>query len=203
MEQKRKLEIKTKAKEINDLSEQFQLVHATYAVQECIKNTVKESYIEKLNALKLRIMKKMEKDMDASAELKEKKILEELIKRDQVSIHIGYIDISNDDIARVIKVDNTSFHIYLASSLRDSILKQNGEFNYDVINKIRHLMSHELGHLVLHTKELLLEDGTQGTLNLKGEEKEEEADLFGKELLLLRKERNKKIRYDGGAENLF
>ena len=35
MEQTRKTEIKSKAKDINNLSEQFQLIHATYAVQEC------------------------------------------------------------------------------------------------------------------------------------------------------------------------
>lgn len=40
----RRVEIKAKAKEINDLSEQFQLIHATYAVQEYIKDIVKEYY---------------------------------------------------------------------------------------------------------------------------------------------------------------
>lgn len=58
-------------------------------------------------------------------------------------------------------------------------------------------MAHEIGHMVLHTKELLLEESTQGSLNIKNAEKEEEANIFGKELLELRRDRNRKIRADG------
>lgn len=203
MEPMRKQEIKSKAKDINNLSEQFQLIHATYAVQECIKNIVKEVYTEKLNALTVRMIEKMQRDLNTDDELREKQELEDLIKRNRVSIDIGYIDISDDNIARVVKVGNSSFHIYLALSLRNSLFMEDGEYNYETITKIRQLMSHELGHLVLHTKDLLLEDGTQGSLTIRDSEKEEEADLFGEELLQLRKERNRKIRCDGGAENLF
>lgn len=202
MDTTRKQEIKNKAREINNLSEQFQLIHATYATQEYIKNIVKEFYQHKLAELKTRIMEKMEKDLNTDMEFKEKEHLEDLIKHNRFSIDIGYINISDENIARVIKVDN-SFTVYLASSLKDSIFKQNGERDYTVIHKIRKLMSHELGHLVLHTKDLLLEDGTQGSLNIQDGTKEEEADLFGGELLELRKERNEQIRKDGGAENLF
>ena len=187
MEQSREKEIKSKAKDINNLSEQFQLIHATYAVQECIKNSVKDVYTEALKSLINLIKDKMEKDLNTDKELREKQVLEDLISRNRVSIDIGYINISDDNIARVVKVGNSSFHIYLASSLRDSIFTEDGEYNYEVIMKIRKLMSHELGHLVLHTKDLLLEDGTQGSLNICDGEKEEEANTFGNELLLLRK----------------
>ena len=203
MEIDRKVEIKNKAKEINDLSEQFQLVHATYAVQECIKGFIKESHIKALKNLTSRIADRMQQNLDTDKEFEEKKELEELIKRNQVSINIGYINISDDNIARVIKVGNSSFHIYLAASLRDSILKEDGEYNYDTIVKIRKLMSHELGHLILHTKDLIMEESTQGSLTICDDKKEEEADLFGNELLQLRKDRNRKIRHDGGADYLF
>lgn len=198
----REKEIKAKAKEINDFSEQFQLIHATYATQEYIKNIVKDFYQQKLCELQNRISQKIEKELDTDKEFKEKKRLEETIKRNKFDISIGYINVSDSDIARVVKIGN-SFTIYLASSLKDSIFSDNKEFNYDVIQKIRKLMAHELGHLVLHTKELLLEDGLQGSLNICNNDKEKEADIFGKELLKLRKERNKKIKDDGGAEKLF
>ena len=42
MNSERKNEIRAKAKEINDLSEKFQLIHATYATQEHIKDAAKE-----------------------------------------------------------------------------------------------------------------------------------------------------------------
>jgi len=198
----RKKDIKLKATEINNLSEQFQLLHATYAVEEYIKNIAKEIYAEKLTELTLRIQNKMQRDLRTDAELEEKKQLEKIIKRNRISIDISYIDINNEDIARVVKVDN-AFTIYLAASLRDSIRLENGKSNYAVIRKIRRLMSHELGHLVLHTKDLLVDDSTQGSLNICDEEKEQEANIFRDELLYLRKKRNKEIEADGGAPNLY
>lgn len=202
MNTERKKEIRDKAKEINALSEQFQLVHATYASCEYIRTVVREFYQKELDKLKIRILDKTKKDQDTTQELLEKSELENLIRRNNYIIDIGYIDVSNENIARVVKLGK-SFTIYLAKSLKDSIFKPNGDFDYDVIGKIRELMAHEIGHMVLHTKELLLEESTQGSLNIKDAEKEEEANIFGKELLELRRDRNRKIRADGGADNLF
>lgn len=198
----RKKEIQDKAKEINALSEQFQLVHATYASSEYIRTVVREFYQKELDNLKIRILDKTKKDQDTTQELLEKSELENLIRRNNYIIDIGYIDVSDENIARVVKLGK-SFTIYLAKSLKDSIFKPNGDFDYDVIGKIRELMAHEIGHMVLHSKELLLEESTQGSLNIKDAEKEEEADIFGKELLELRRDRNRKIRADGGADKLF
>jgi len=198
----RKNEIREKAKEINDLSEQFQMVHATYATQEYIKSIVKDFYQKKLDDLKARIAEKIQKDLDITQELEEKEQLEVVIKRNRAIINIDYIDIPDEKVARVVKVDN-AFTIYLAASLRDSIFTESHDYNYTTIQKIRELMAHELGHLTLHTKDLLLEDGTQGSITIEDDEKEAEANFFGEKLLDLRKERNKKIRCDGGAENLF
>ncbi|MCM1106921.1 MAG: ImmA/IrrE family metallo-endopeptidase [Blautia sp.] len=198
----RKNDIRGKAEEINALSEQFQLIHATYASSEYIKDIVRGYYQKKLSELKTRISEKISRELDTTQELLEKSELEDVIRRNNYTVDIGYIDISDDNIARVIK-SGKSFTIYLASSLRDTITKPNGDFDYKVIGKIRKLMAHEIGHMVLHTKELLLEDGTQGTLNIKDCEKEEEAEFFGRELLELRRKRNKKIREDGGADSLF
>lgn len=51
----RKQEIKKRAKEINKISEQFQLVHATFATQNYIKQCVQEFYQEKIKELAVRI----------------------------------------------------------------------------------------------------------------------------------------------------
>lgn len=144
----------------------------------------------------------MKKDLDSDKEFKEKEVLQSLIDRSHSTIDIGYIKIDNPQIARVIKTEN-SFTIYLASSLRDSIFNDDGTYNYDVIHIIRNLMAHELGHLVLHTQDLLSEQSLQGSLTICDDVKEAEANLFGQKLLELRKDRNKKISEDGGAENLF
>lgn len=202
MHTERRQEIKTKAKEINDFSEQFQLLHATYASQEFIKSTVQEYFQKKLNVIKKKIEEKTTHNLDAARELEELEELSNVIKNNRFAIDIGYIDISDDNIARVTK-NGKSFSIYLAKSLKDSICNPDGSFNYATIGKIRKLMAHELGHIVLHTKEVLMEEGTQGSLNIKNPDEESEADIFAEELLGLRKERNKKIREDGGADKLF
>ena len=107
MNPERKNEIRTKAKEINDLSERFQLIHATYATQEYIKDIAKEFYKQKLEELKIRIREKMSKDIDTAQEMKEKEYLENIIKRNIFHIDIGYIPTRNKDSARVIKTDNS------------------------------------------------------------------------------------------------
>ncbi|MBD5459252.1 MAG: hypothetical protein HDR27_11855 [Lachnospiraceae bacterium] len=89
------------------------------------------------------------------------------------------------------------------AELEKKIFDENGNYNYEVIQKIRQLMAHELGHLILHTDELLHIDGTQGSKLITDEEKEEETDCFGKQLLHFRKERNEKIYRDGGAHKIY
>ncbi len=202
MDTARKKEILSKAKEINDLSEQYQLIHATYASQEYIKGIIREYYQERLSQLKERISTKALNGLDTSQEMSDKKELEQMIKRNRYTVNIDYIDVSNEDTARIVKV-GTSFTIYLAKSLKDKIIDQSGAYNYKIIRKIRRLMGHEIGHIVLHTKELLIDESTQGSLTIKDDEKELEADAFGEKLLELRRNRNKRIREDGGAENLF
>lgn len=201
MDTGRKNEIKAKAKEINDFSEQFQLLHATHASQEFIKDIVREAYQEKLREVKKRIDEKTERNLDATKELKEKEDLERVIGENRFLIDVDYIDVE-PEIARVTKVGKF-FSIYLARSLKDSMKKEDGRLDYNVIRDIRELMAHELGHIVLHTKEVLSEEGTQGTLNIKDSEKEQEAKLFADELLNLRRLRNEQIRKDGGADHLF
>lgn len=207
MESERRQYIKAKAKDINDRSEQYQMIHATYASQEVVEQLVKDFYDDKLAELKRRIAEKAEKaekarrGLDTEKEYEQEKELMETIQNRFV-IKIRYMNVSNENMARAMK-NGKVFTIYLAESLRQRIHKDDETLDYGVILKIREKMAHELGHIVLHTKEILAEDSTQGTLNIKDDVKEEEACLFAKELLELRRERNKRIRKDGGADNLF
>ena len=57
-------------------------------------------------------------------------------------------------------------------------------------------MAHELGHLVLHTDELLKIESTQGSKNITEDEKEEEAVFFAEEILKKRDQRNEAL-HDG------
>lgn len=113
-------------------------------------------------------------------------------------IVVTYKETHSEDAARVIKTE-TAFVINLSQDLKEKIFTESGDYNYNVIQKIRKLRAHEIGHLILHTNDLLNIEGTQGSKLITDSEKEEEADFFGEQLLSLRKDRNKKIHLDGGA----
>lgn len=202
MDNQRKQDIKEKAKDINDRSEQFQMLHATYASQEYVKSIVQDFYKEKLAEIKSKIKEKAERGLNTEKEHEQEKEVLEFINQSHFAIDIVYMNVRDEDVARVTKTGKV-FNILLAKSLKDKIHKPDGGLDYNVVKKIRELMSHELGHIVLHTKEILAEDGTQGTLNIKADNQEEDARIFAKELLELRRERNRRIREDGGADNLL
>ncbi len=198
MDTKRKREIQKVAEDVSKRSEQFQLIHATYACQMMIKQIVMNDYAKKYDELTSLIENKVIAGVNDEKEQKEKKRLDNLIKQKSFHIDVDYIDSPSEDTARVVKIQN-AFVIYLSKSLAKHIFFEDGNYNYEVIRKIRKLMSHELGHLILHTDELLQIDSTQGSKLIADPEKEEEANLFGKNLLELRKLRNEKLHEDGGA----
>ena len=202
MDTKRKGEIKEIAQNVSNVSEQFQLIHATYACQMLIKQMVIDEYTKKYDDLLKNIEKKIIAGRKYEEEQKEKERLDMLIKQRSFHIDIAYIDTSSDDVARIVKIDN-AFVINLSKSLAKQIFHPDGSYNYEIIHKIRNLMSHELGHLMLHTNELLNIESTQGSKLITYPEKEEEADYFGTQLLECRKWRNQKIYQDGGAHKKF
>ena len=191
-----------RSQDVSKTSEQFQLIHATYACQMIIKQIVMNDYIKKYDELASRIEEKMCAGVNYEKEQEEKEQLDMLIKQRSFHIDVAYIDTTSDDVARVVKIQN-AFVINLSKSLAKNIFSEDGNYNYNIIHKIRELMSHELGHLILHTNELLQIDGTQGSKLITDPEKEEEADFFGNELLELRKMRNRKLCQDGGAHKIF
>lgn len=202
MDTKRKNEISDIAKNVSLVSEQYQLIHATYACQMLVKQIIMDEYTKKYDDLSKRIENKMCKGLKYDQEQLEKEELDRLIKQRSFHIDVAYIETTSDDAARIVKIDN-AFVINLSKSLAKQIFNPDGSYNYVVIHKIRELMAHELGHIALHTKELFYINSTQGSNLIIDPEKEEEADLFGKNLLNLRKKRNKRVYQDGGAHNKF
>lgn len=202
MDTEREKEIKLKAGEVTEVSEQFQLIHATYACQTLIKKLVMDDLKQQYDELSKKIEEKMQLGCDYKEELKEKQRLDILIQQKAFHIDVAYIETTTEDAARVIKIDN-AFVINLSRSLANRIFDAKGEYNYDVIRKIRELMAHELGHLILHTSDLLQINSTQGSKLIVDSEKETEADYFGECLLELRKLRNEKLYQDGGAHKNY
>ena len=183
MDADRKKEIREKALEVSKGAERFQLIHATYAARGMIKEIVTDYYKKRYDSLSARVREKMDKGIDdVDAEMKE---FDAMVKQSSFHIDVDYINTYDEDTARVVKINN-AFVINLPKSLADRIFDKNGEYNYEVIHKIRGLMAHELGHLLLHTGDLLQIDGTQGSKLITNDENELEARYFADELIELR-----------------
>lgn len=202
MDTKRKNEINDIAKKVSHISEQYQLIHATYACQMLVKQIIMDEYTKKYDELSKRIEEKILANAKYDQEQSEKEEIDALIKQRSFHIDVAYIETTSDDAARIVKINN-AFVINLSKSLAKQIFKSDGSYNYVVIHKIRELMAHELGHIILHTKDLFYIDSTQGSKLIINPEKEEEANLFGKDLLELRKLRNERVYQDGGAHKKF
>lgn len=202
MDTKRKIEISDIAKDVSKVSEQYQLIHATYACQMLIKQIIMDEYTKKYDELSRRIEEKIDAGAKYDKEQSEKEELDMLIKQRSFHIDVAYIETTSEDAARIVKIDN-AFVINLSKSLAKQIFNSDGSYNYAIIHKIRELMAHELGHIALHTRELFYIAGTQGSKIIIDPEKEEEADVFGKKLLEFRKLRNERVYQDGGAHKKF
>lgn len=202
MNTERKKYIYDRAEQVSHKSEQYQLIHATYACQMLIKQIIMDEFTKRYDSLLERIEKKMLNGLNYEKEQAEKEEIAALIKQRSFHIDVAYIDTTSEDDARIVKIYN-AFVINLSKSLLNKIFEPDGNYNYVTIHKIRKLMAHELGHIALHTKELFYIDGTQGSKLIIDPEKEEEANIFGEKLLELRKLRNKKVYQDGGAHKIF
>ena len=196
----RKKEIKDKACNITKVSEQYQLIHATYAARSMIKNMVMNHYKAQYDELSERISMKIKAGANIEKDLKEKAELETKTKQSSFHIDVEYIDTRTEDMARVIKIDN-AFVINLPKSLANKIFDGDGNYDYDTLYKIRCLMAHELGHLILHTDELLRIEGTQGSMDLSDDEYENEAKYFADELIELRRKRNERFYRERAYKN--
>lgn len=194
-EGRQKKAILEKASEITHSSEQYQLIHATYAARSMIKGMVMNYYKKRYDELSSSIAERLRKGLNIENQLKEKVELDALAKRSSFHVDVEYIDTKTEDMARVIRIEN-AFVINLPRTLAERIFDSNGDYDYEVIQKIRKLMAHELGHLILHTDELLRIDGTQGSRDLTDDEEEAEADYFGSMLIKLRRQRNEKFYQD-------
>lgn len=181
-------EIKQKACEIHDLSLDYHLTHAIFACNKFNEDYLKKNGQDKVNSLKAEIENAMrEKDFSKVTALMEQKNTLELVR---CRVFVDYIKMDDPDGGRVVKAGDNLI-ISLPETLRDSTMDQTGRFVKDAVHNLRKIMAHEIGHIVLHFRELIKTDGLQGSRELSSD-LEEEAALFAAKLLELRDARNKK-----------
>lgn len=202
MESGRQKYIEEQAEKISHDSEQFQLTHATYICTARVKDDVIKHHQKEYDDLQDKMKRRMRRKENIDIEKEELQGLKSIIDNKVFYIDVEYIgpkdteDMTDITEARVIKT-RSRLVISLPKKLKEQIYNDDNSPNYGVIREIRELMAHELGHIVLHTEELLENEGTQGSKDIKDLDKEDEADYFAEVLLKLREERDEKIRREG------
>jgi hypothetical protein len=199
MTDEEKVSIKKKAKEVNDISLQYQLAHATFACNMLLEHDFDEYCKKRRSELN-------DKAKSASDEVLRsiRDQLEELEKPYQ--IYIEYLDIPEDG-ARVVRVplsNRNQLVIYLPRKILNDAVDPSTKWykNPEALKALREKTAHELGHIVLSTEKIFSSYGMYGTKDITGEE-EDTAKIFAKTLLELRKERNEKIRKDPKLIDVF
>jgi len=182
-------DIKAKAHEVNNISLDYHLTHAVFACDRLLADEFKKADGEKTKKLNRELQDAYrKKDINNIARvMRETKALS--VKK--YRIFVDYIDMSLD-AGRVVKAENKLI-ISLPKKLAMDARDESGNFKTDGVQKLRKVMAHELGHIVLHTEALINNDNLKGSLDLTGDE-EQEAETFAIELLRLRHERNERLK---------
>lgn len=176
--------IKSLAAEVNKISEKYQLIHATFAIEKLVEDKLREN----VNAEIAQIRKRLALETDKDAQERLFRQVQEL-RTDvgsKVRIIVEYLPQIEDDSARLTRSSRNTFLIFLPKSM-ENVRNSCGTIDFERMRRLRKLMAHELGHIVLHTGILGPEE------NLTDEEKEEQAELFAVTLIELRKQRNEEI----------
>jgi hypothetical protein len=168
--------VKERAREVNNVAEEFSLSHAVMALRRILEDEIKSRCSPALRELKQSIIDEPEKEISEFERLK-KGIFN--LEHNRVFIVVDYIDEMHLSGSRTITSDGDYIEIILPGSLRGDI------------DGLRNALGHELGHLALHIDELFANAKKypyQGTAMIRDPEKEREAHDFAVELVLLRNE---------------
>lgn len=173
----RKKEIEAMVSKINAFSEKYQLIHATVAIEKLYKEQVQQEYQEQFAALRAEIKETNDSESQIALAQRAKELKKESNKRLKISIE--YNDKMQADSSRTTKTLNDTFLISLPKCMAN-IRDDEGNIDFEQLSKLRKLMAHELGHIVLHSG-FFNKDCTMSECD-----SENEADYFAEKLLILR-----------------
>ena len=185
-------EIHDKAAEVSRISLDYHFTHAVFACNKLLEDDFKRKRKKETSRLNDDLKKAYRKKEDSRVKLLKKKIAS--LNLPKYRIFVDYVGFKDPEAARVVRTENQLI-ISLHKSLCDNTKNADGSYDPSAVQKLRYIMAHELGHIILHTDELLSTEGTQGSKDITGEEEvkerlEQEASCFAEELMRLRLERN-------------
>jgi len=188
--EKRKKEIKNRAKKVYDISFGYHLTHAVFGGDRLLVTDLMDANRQVISDLKNDLLAAVREKNAELIDMLMAKIgmYERTLKSRKNHILIDYVPMKDIDGGRVIKVDDKLI-ISLPEALCDNIIVE-GKLQREPVDKIRKKMAHELGHIVLHTEQVVEYD-MSGTAKLK--DLDWEAEEFAKELLRLYKENDHRV----------
>lgn len=179
-------EVYDKAAEVSHISLDYHFTHAAFACNKLLEDDFKKKHKKATSRLKA--------ELDAACRKQDNNRVSELLKKiaavklPKYRIFVDYLDLSDPEGARVVKAEDKLI-INLPKSLAEESRDAGGYYNKAAVQKLRRIMAHELGHIVLHTEVLLSINSKQGSKEIGGD-LECEANWFADELIRLRVERN-------------
>ena len=176
--------IKSLAAEVNKISEKYQLIHATFAIEKLIEDKLRETVNTEIAAIRNQLALETDKDVQDRLFKQVQELRTDVGSK--VRIIVEYLSQIEDDSARLTRSSRNTFLIFLPKSM-ENVRKPDGTIDFERMGRLRKLMAHELGHIVLHTGILCPKE------TLTDKEKEAQAELFAVTLIELRKERNEEI----------
>lgn len=179
--------IKSLAAEVNMISEKYQLIHATFAIEKLIEDKLRKNVNAEIASIRERLTREADKDVQDRLFKQIQELRTDVCSK--VRIIVEYLPQIEDDHARLTQSGRNTFLIFLPKSMED-IRKSDGTIDFGRMSRLRKLMAHELGHIVLHTGILCPCE------KMSDEEKECQAELFATTLIELRKDRNEEIYSD-------
>ncbi len=179
--------IKNLAAEVNKISEKYQLIHATFAIEKLIEEKLRSCVKEQIAEIRQQLITETDKEAQERLYKQVQELTTDISAK--VRIVVEYLPQIDEDSARLTRSGRNTFLIILPKSM-ENIRKDDDTIDFERLRRLRKLMAHELGHIVLHTGILCQME------EISNEEKETEADLFATILIELRKKRNEEI-YSG------
>lgn len=185
-------EVHDKAAEVSHISLDYHFTHAVFACNKLLEDDFKKKRKRETSKLNEDLKKAYRKKEELKIKLLKNKIAS--LNLPKYRIFVDYVGFKDPDAARVVRTENQLI-ISLHKSLCDNTKNDDGSYDPTAVQKLRYLMAHELGHIVLHTDTLISTEGTQGSKKIVEEEDvaeklEREASWFAEELVRLRLERN-------------
>jgi hypothetical protein len=186
----RMAEIRATAKRVYDISFDYHLTHAVFGSDEFLvekRITDKQKEIKKVND-ELQAAVKVGDQNKVNTLMGRIELLKGMLRR-KFLIMIEYSSLMRDPEGGRVINNGKELIITLPKMILKGLMDETGKLQKEPVMKLRKIMAHELGHIVLHT------DIITGAQPLDGyreqlKNQEWEADVFGEELLRLYKEKD-------------